>query len=336
MTGFEVGAATHVGMVRDSNQDRLIVDDPVFAVADGMGGHSGGEIAAAIAVDVLAATQAVVTIDDLIERVHEANLEIVERARREPRLRGMGTTVCILAGLGGDGPDRLGVANVGDSRLYRVTDGGLHQHTEDHSLVESLIREGRLTREEARVHPQRNIVTRALGIDERVLVDAWELVPVAGDRYLLCSDGLFGEVPATEIHDVLTGTESAQAAADRLVEQACAAGGRDNVTVVIVDVVEADPPVQVPADRVAAVRRALPEGVLPADRPSAPEPVDVHPPPYPAPWHQPVSGLLTWRLVLFIAVLVVVLVVLVAAVSASTPGVVSWVEQAQGGSGACG
>jgi len=323
-------------MVRDSNQDRLLVDDPVFAVADGMGGHSGGEIAAAIAVDVLAPTQAVATIDDLIERVQDANLEIVERARREPGLRGMGTTVCILTDLGGDGPDRLGVANVGDSRLYRVTDAGLYRHTEDHSLVESLIREGRLTREEARVHPQRNIVTRALGIDERVLVDAWELVPVAGDRYLLCSDGLFGEVSAADIHDVLTGTESAQAAADRLVEHACVAGGRDNVTVVIVDIVEADPADHVPADRVAAVRRALPEGVLSAARPLAPEPGDAHPPPYTASWRQLVSGLLTWRLVLFFTVLVVVLGVLVAAVSASTPGVVSWVDQAQGVSGACG
>ncbi|MEM8709123.1 MAG: PP2C family serine/threonine-protein phosphatase, partial [Actinomycetota bacterium] len=266
MTAFAYGAATDVGRVRSSNQDRFFVGDSVFVVADGMGGHSGGEIASEIAVTVLEDADTVGTIDDLIGRVQEANSGIVDRAKEQPELKGMGTTVTMLADIKRAGPNRLGVANVGDSRLYRVTDSGLHQHTEDHSLVEALVRDGRLTRAEAAVHPQRNIVTRALGIDEKVLVDAWELIPVVGDRYVLCSDGLFGE-----IHEVLQFTSSPQDAADELVKRARDAGGRDNITVVVVDVVEADTFDDMPDDRVTDVRKALPDGVLTVDKPSAAE-----------------------------------------------------------------
>ncbi len=166
MTVFAVGASTHAGKVRPTNQDNLLANDPMFVVADGMGGHRGGETASAIVADALAAAATVATVDDLIEEVQKANSQIVDRGELERELRGMGTTVTVLTDLHGPGPDRLGVANVGDSRLYRVTDGVLCQHTTDHSLVESLVRDGRLTRAEAAVHPQRNIITRALGIDE--------------------------------------------------------------------------------------------------------------------------------------------------------------------------
>ena len=258
MITLTVGTATHVGMVRDVNQDRVLAVGPLVVVADGMGGHSGGEVAAEIAVEVFAGAVPPTTSTELVGLVEQANAEIVERARDAPGLRGMGTTICVLADLGEQhGVGRLGIANVGDSRLYRLTREGLHQHTEDHSLVESLVRDGRLSREEAQVHPQRNIVTRALGIDGRVLVDAWELAPVRGDRYLLCSDGLYGEVPEPEIHTALFEIESVQAAADHLVRRACEAGGRDNVTVAVVDVLEAGPVVEVPADRVVADHRAL-------------------------------------------------------------------------------
>lgn len=311
MTTFAVGAATHTGMRRDNNQDQFLVDAAMFAVADGMGGHFGGEIASAIAVDALVAEGPVETLHDLVERVQEANTQIVERGRLEPALKGMGTTVCILTDLQGAGPDRLGIANVGDSRLYRVGSGGLHQHTEDHSLVESLVRDGRLTREEADNHPQRNIVTRALGIDEQVLVDAWEVVPVVGDRYLICSDGLFGEVADAEIHQVLSDTESPQAAADDLIVRANEAGGRDNITVVIVDIVAADPVADPPDDRVSDVRKALPDERSTTVRPSGADHREATGPHRHEARTATIRAVLTWRLgVLIAAVLVVVGVLL--------------------------
>ncbi len=315
MTKFAVGGATDVGRVRRSNQDQFLVEDSLFVVADGMGGHSGGEIASEIAVTSLSERPVVASIDALIEEVQRANHNIVMRARDEPGLRGMGTTVVVMADLHRVGPNRIGIANVGDSRIYRLTAQGLHQHTEDHSLVEALVRDGRLSRSEAAVHPQRNIVTRALGIDEKVLVDAWELVPVVGDRYLLCSDGLFGEVGAPDIHDVLREVESPQGAAQELVDRACAAGGRDNVTVVVIDVIGADSVDDMPSDRVTSTRKALPEGVLSArplptrddlDRGGDPHPEEIS--------RRSTDGrpVLTWRLGVFVIAVFLILSVVFA------------------------
>ncbi len=311
MTIFVVGAATDVGQVRRTNQDHYLVADPVFVVADGMGGHSGGEIASEIAVNTMARADHVASIDDLIGWMQKANEDIVSRARTDLALKGMGTTCCALVGLSNAGPHRIGIANVGDSRLYRLTADGLHQHSEDHSLVESLVRDGRLSRAEAANHPQRNIVTRALGIDEKVLVDAWELVPVAGDRYVICSDGLFGEIGHPEIHEVLTTLESPQAAAEDLVERACAAGGRDNVTVVIVDIAEADSVDDPPEDRVTDIRKALPDGVLQIERPSPADDPVVATDPHPDEIRlgTPVA-FFTWRLAVFVAAVLIVLAVL--------------------------
>ncbi len=316
MTSFAFGAATDTGRVRRSNQDQFLVTPPVFVVADGMGGHSGGEIAAEIAVETMARATHLASIDELIDLVQDANAEIVTRAKHDPALRGMGTTVCALVELSTAGPHRIGVANVGDSRLYRRTDSSLHRHTEDHSLVEALVRDGRLSRAEAATHPQRNIVTRALGIDEKVLVDAWELAPVAGDRYLLCSDGLFGEIAESEILEVLTDAESPQIAADDLVERACAAGGRDNVTVVVVDVVEADSFDDPPPDRVTDSRKALPDRILDADRNAAAQGADGSDSPDTdrVPIGAPPS-IFTWRLVAFVAGVVLVLGVFLASIT---------------------
>jgi len=316
MTTFAFGAATDVGRVRRTNQDQFLITDPVFVVADGMGGHNGGEIASAIAVDTMARAEHVSSIDNLIEWVQEANAEIVARAKLDHELRGMGTTVCVLVGLSAAAPHRLGIANVGDSRLYRRTEEGLHQHTEDHSLVEALVRDGRLTKAEAAKHPQRNIVTRALGIDEKVLVDAWELVPVEGDRYMLCSDGLFGELEASEIHEILSEMESPQGAADELVARACAAGGRDNVTVVVVDVVDSDSNDEPPADRVSDTRKALPGGIfdsVPSEvTPEAAAPNDPHPDEIVV---ATPTTVFTWRLLAFVAAVLVVLVVLITSIT---------------------
>jgi protein phosphatase len=316
MTEFVWGAATDVGRVRRANQDHHLVEDGMFVVADGMGGHSGGEIASEVTVDSLREAGVISTLDELIDGVQEANAAVVARARREPALRGMGTTVSLLADLVRAGPHRLGIANVGDSRVYRVTDDGLHQHTVDHSLVEALVRDGRLSRAEAANHPQRNIVTRALGIDEKVLVDAWELVPVTGDRYVICSDGLFGEIGAPEISEVLSTVEDPQQAAEDLVSRACAAGGRDNVTVVVVDIARADSVDDVPDDRVSDTRKALPDGIFEghhiSDPPAAeadeanlddPNPDDIVLP--------PIGKVLTWRLAAFVVAVLMVLVALV-------------------------
>ncbi len=310
MTAFESGAATDVGQVRAHNEDTFVVAGSVFVVADGMGGHNGGEIASRIAVDRLAAIGPVNSINDLVRGVQEANADILERAREQPEFRGMGTTVVMLADIERAGSRRLGVANVGDSRLYRLTDSGLHQHTEDHSLVEALVRDGRLTRAEAAVHPQRNIVTRALGIDDKVLVDAWELIPVVGDRYVLCSDGLFGEIDDDEIHEVLQATSSPQDAADELVRRAREAGGRDNITVVVVDVIEADPGEEGSDDRVAAIHKALSGTVLGDAGPTTPEPFrDESPSGF-------VPPAMTWRVGLLAAAVLAVMIGMLVAVSA--------------------
>ncbi|MEM9204078.1 MAG: Stp1/IreP family PP2C-type Ser/Thr phosphatase [Actinomycetota bacterium] len=318
MTTFAAGAATDTGRIRANNQDRFLSADPVFVVADGMGGHMGGEIASEITVVSFEAVTTVHSIDDLIDQVQVANGQIVDRAREQPELKGMGTTVCVLADITRAGPNRIGIANVGDSRLYRLTADGLHQHTEDHSLVEALVRDGRLTRAEAAVHPQRNIVTRALGIDEKVLVDAWELIPVVGDRYLLCSDGLFNEVQGDEISEVLRAMPAPQEAAQELVDRANAAGGRDNITVVVVDIVGADSTDATPPDdRVTDVRKALPDGVLKVDKPSAAEhaaemaaAADPHPDQVVA--EPPATPIFTWRLGAMIAAVVIVLIVMFA------------------------
>ncbi len=302
MIEFGWGAATDIGRTRKSNQDRLLVSAPMFVVADGMGGHQAGEVAALMAVEHLAANTEPGSLDELVTLVEQANESIYDRATGDPSMRGMGTTVVALAGLElADGP-AIGVVNVGDSRLYRRANEALVQITEDHSLVETLVRDGRLTREEAAVHPQRNIVTRALGIDRRVLADSWLLTPVVGDRYLLCSDGLFNELSAREIHSILDEIEDPDAAAETLVSGACAAGGHDNVTVVVVDIISVDEPKVASPDRVAEFRPALPM-------------VEKRPLVTITETSVPSAPVMTWRLGLFIgSVLTVVTVLMVSVV----------------------
>ena len=243
MTTLRAGAATHTGQVRANNQDAILVAEPVFAVADGMGGHAAGEVASQVAVESLQASDAS-TLDALRQAVRDANRAVWERASGDAELRGMGTTLCVIAlthaggGGGSSEDDRIIVANVGDSRVYQFHDGDLMQITDDHSLVEDLVREGRLSADEARTHPQRNILTRVLGNEADVEVDGWELVPQRGDRYLLCSDGLFNEVEEDRIASVLRRLADPDDAAQELVALANQHGGRDNISVVVVDVVD--------------------------------------------------------------------------------------------------
>jgi len=239
MTAFEVGTATDTGMVRSNNQDSLlVVDDRLFAVADGMGGHRGGATASRVALEVLERALTEPTTDRLVESVREANRAVFTQSAEDPDLRGMGTTLCAIALVDDDGEEMLALVNVGDSRVYRFRDGELEQLTEDHSLVERLVKEGRLTPDEAETHPQRNILTRALGIDAEVSVDSWVLPPVPEDRYLLCSDGLFNEVDSGVISATLRRLADPEEAAKELVRLANEGGGRDNITCVVVDVTE--------------------------------------------------------------------------------------------------
>ena len=233
-------AATHVGRVRHSNQDDHGSAEGLCVLADGMGGHRGGEVAAALAVSTTLDSFNGSSRTGLVRAVVAANQAIMERSLVDENLLGMGTTICAIAAVVGEsGLDGLAVVNVGDSRVYHYSSGVLIQVTEDHSLVADLVRAGDLTAEEAARHPQRNILTRALGIEDDPVVDTWELLPVVGDRYLLCSDGLFNELTDDRITEILSQCTDPGMAANELVDRAVDAGGHDNVTVLVVDVTEA-------------------------------------------------------------------------------------------------
>ena len=238
MTVLRSGAATDVGRVRVVNQDMPLVRPNLYAVADGMGGHAGGEVAARVAVEALEhAFERVPTLDGLRDAFSEANTAIWLESQAKPDLRGMGTTLTAIALVGGmDGQDLLALANVGDSRAYVLSGDRLTQVTADHSLAEERMRHGEMTEAEAAVHPQRHILTRALGVSSEVETDMWELHLRSGDRVLLCSDGLTNEVGMDEMTDVLVAESDPEAAARRLVEVANEHGGSDNITVIVVDV----------------------------------------------------------------------------------------------------
>jgi PPM family protein phosphatase len=237
-TALRWGGATNVGRVRPNNEDHFLArpESDLFAVADGMGGHSGGEIASQIACETVGDAYDEHTVDGLIDAIEHANAAVHEAGAGNPELTGMGTTVVALALVEHDDEATVAIANVGDSRCYRYADGELDQITSDHSLVADLVREGSLSPEEAAVHPQRNIVTRVLGVHDAVPVDVFAVDPRAGDRYVLCSDGLFNEVPERTIAAVLRRVHDPADAVDELIRLALDGGGRDNITVVVVDV----------------------------------------------------------------------------------------------------
>jgi protein phosphatase len=222
--------------VRSGNEDASVANDHVFAVADGMGGHRGGEVASQLAVDSLESSFVDASSDALIAAAQEANDAVFERSNDDPELRGMGTTLVAIAPV--DNDDLVAWVHVGDSRIYLFRDGELDQLTEDHSLVEQWVREGAISPEEARSHPQRNILTRALGIGSEVGIDTGTVIPYAGDRFVLCSDGLFNEVDEPRIEATLRRLADPQDASQELVRQALENGGRDNITVIVVDVVD--------------------------------------------------------------------------------------------------
>jgi PPM family protein phosphatase len=235
---------TDAGKVRQNNEDALLVgegeDETLFVVADGIGGFEAGEVASSLAVDVLKGLRPDGSFETAIA---EANRRILAAGRGDEKLSGMGTTVVAIR-FGGTQREPLAeVAHVGDSRAYLVRGGEMNPITEDHSLVAELVRSGDLTRDQAAEHPQKNLITRALGADDDVDVDTTVLPTEAGDRVLLCSDGLSDMVPEARISEILLESlEDPERAARNLLSAALDAGGNDNITVIVVDVKEQAPP----------------------------------------------------------------------------------------------
>jgi PPM family protein phosphatase len=266
---IDAGASSDVGRLRSGNEDSFLVDDrlALYAVADGMGGHQGGEVASATALEALRA--AVASGQALDAAIVGANVAVFEKAATDPGLAGMGTTLTAIAILG---ESTLLIGHVGDSRAYRVRDGVLEQLTEDHSLVEELVREGRLSPEEAEVHPRRNVITRSIGIEADVDVDLYTVDARTGDRIIICSDGLTTMVRDDDVLHVAQLDTDPRLAADHLVDAANEAGGEDNITVVVVDVLDA-PVASAPDPEVLALEgRARTPVPRPAPDFDAPEP----------------------------------------------------------------
>lgn len=228
-----VGATTDIGQVREGNEDAILINDPLYAVADGMGGHRGGEVASNLALQTVeqmfAERQGTLT-----EQVERANRAVFERSQSDRDVSGMGTT--LTAALIEGGAVRL--AHVGDSRAYLFRGGKLQLLTEDHTLVHRMVVEGEITETEAENHPHRSVLTRALGVEGDVRVDETNVAVQEGDRLLLCTDGLTGMLSEDQIESILQDVRDPQEAVDRLVREANRAGGIDNITAVIIDFTE--------------------------------------------------------------------------------------------------
>jgi serine/threonine protein phosphatase PrpC len=261
---------THTGLQRRANEDSLLVRSPLFVVADGMGGAQAGEVASRVAVETFRGgldagsdPQA-----SLLTQVERANARINELSHRSAEHAGMGTTITAVY----VGEQEVSIAHVGDSRAYCLRDNELLRLTDDHSLVDELIRQGKLTPEEAEEHPQRSVITRALGPEAIVQVDVSSFRGRGGDLYLLCSDGLTTMVGESELLDVLVSHARLSDTGEALIAAANAAGGKDNITVVLLRLEEV-----LTADRrsdghttITAVARASPAASLQQERPHPP------------------------------------------------------------------
>nr|WP_221935557.1 PP2C family serine/threonine-protein phosphatase [Janibacter cremeus] len=239
---MRIGSATDTGRVRDHNEDALLAEGSVLVVADGMGGHAAGEVASGIAVETMRelVDRDEPTPDDVTGQILRANERILDSVRTHPQQRGMGTTVTGLVLVTHEDRAQWAVVNVGDSRVYRLVGEGLTRVTVDHSEVQELIDAGVITPAQAEVHPARNIVTRSLGAPLRHRPDIWLVPPTPGERFLACSDGLTNELTDEQLREILQAHPDPRAAADELVRAAVAAGGKDNVSVVVVALDDAD------------------------------------------------------------------------------------------------
>ncbi|MCL2137632.1 MAG: Stp1/IreP family PP2C-type Ser/Thr phosphatase [Coriobacteriia bacterium] len=238
LSRLEIGTATSIGRMRSNNEDAYLVANPLFAVADGMGGHEAGEIASTLAVDTLRAAKADLTkADNLRALVVQANITVLDAPTKGIGRLGMGTTLTAAV----IDNDRLLIAQVGDSRAYLLHDDQLRRLTKDHSYVQELLNSGEITEAESRDHPRRGVITRVLGFESHTQPDLYELRLAEGDRVLLCSDGLHGMLEDKAIQKVLQDERTAQQCADALVRAANKAGGADNTTVIVIDVMTIAP-----------------------------------------------------------------------------------------------
>ncbi len=233
MITLRTAGRTDIGQLRENNEDAIVSNDRLALVADGMGGHPGGEIAANAAAGVIPAVFTGRSVDELDAALRAANWAIRDRALAQPGLEGMGTTICVV-GLLADG--HLALVNVGDSRAYRWHEGALTQLTQDHSVTSELIQRGELREEDASEHPHYGVLTRALGVGSDVEIDRRTLSVEAGDRIVLCTDGLFNELSREEISNAMEAGGDLADIVDNLIDGAIANGGRDNVSVVVAEV----------------------------------------------------------------------------------------------------
>lgn len=238
---FTYAWRTDVGRIRKNNQDAVILGNGLAGVADGMGGHKGGEIASAGLRDGLLreTKDKAPCMETLREAVNTVNLELWEQQEADADLTGMGTTLTVIWPT----EKEMIIGQVGDSRAYLLRGGELKQMTEDHSMVADMVRKGVLTEEQAACHPMRNYITRAVGTDDAVEVDLSVSGRKQGDRWLICSDGLYGMIPKAELKEMMA-FENLEEAADRMLQAALEAGGRDNISLVLVQdntAIEADP-----------------------------------------------------------------------------------------------
>jgi PPM family protein phosphatase len=258
-------ARTDTGRARSANEDSYWVHSPLFVLADGMGGAQAGEVASQTAVGVFSAEGGLPdgpgTYEErLAALVAQANGRVYSQAQSDDQFAGMGTTLTVAY----VGEDDLAIAHVGDSRFYVLRDGELTQLTDDHSLVGELVRRGQISAEEAEDHPQRSIITRALGIEGEVVVDHFSWPVRDGDIFLLCSDGLTGMVSDAGVAEILAGAPSLAVAAQQLVAAANEAGGRDNITVVLFRVEDVTPGEGAVVNQHTSVGEAVPAVAAPA------------------------------------------------------------------------
>lgn len=236
--GLTWAARTHVGLVRSNNEDAHVAGPTVFAVADGLGGHRAGDLASRLAVESMERLAHLETRGprEVLAAVREARAAIAAAQREEPRRSGMATTLSALVVGTDKAADKMLTINIGDSRIYRLRGGELEQLTVDHSEVQEMLDRGLLQPEEAPSYPRRNVVTRVLHAMPDTTPDIWMVKPAPGDRYLVCTDGLHGPVRNALLAEILRAEPDPARATDALVEAALAAGGPDNVTVVLIDI----------------------------------------------------------------------------------------------------